>query len=176
MGDAEVLKNIIKRVRFYLPFPFPFSLKKKIPEILLSLKEEDLLQMERTQDKFCHQCGQCCSETSFVDISRSELNKISKFLRVTTQYLTETFQITKTKSHLRIPADPCPFYRDLECFVYPVRPQVCSTYPMGAVLKRFRENKPFILSNCPGLVDVMVDFIIGKIEDQVIHREVYYTP
>ncbi len=78
----------------------------------------------------CARCGECCRRCSPIYIREKELDPLIK-------YLTER-RIDVSNSLRSLPYDgegysliasPCPFLDGSNCRIYPVRPEVCRTFP-----------------------------------------------
>lgn len=88
------------------------------------MKEElisDIHVTDMTRNGQCSNCGECC--TDFIPMSRSEVNRIKKYLK--------SHPEIKEQRHALAKYDiTCPFrsHDQKKCLIYEVRPEVCRRF------------------------------------------------
>jgi len=84
----------------------------------------------------CSTCGaHCCKEVKFIDITETDIERISKYLKISAKRFKQRYThhnhlwkhaTGTTKRSLKT---PCFFLKNNRCSIYPVRPEVCETFP-----------------------------------------------
>ena len=106
---------------------------------------EELLKLPRLgkDDTFafgCNRCGSCCRERDDILLTPLDLFKISKYLKKSIQEVLISYCESYEGSASKIPIvrlkpreyrRTCPFAGKDGCMVHPVKPIVCSLYPLG---------------------------------------------
>jgi len=109
--------------------------------------------------KACEECGgKCCTgESGYIWLNPLEMDKISRFLNISTEQLKQNFLI-KVGYKYSIKEKPfedgfaCIFFdtKNKNCSIYDVRPNQCRTFPFWDY---FKNNISEVKKECPGIVD-----------------------
>jgi len=109
----------------------------------------------------CKTCeGNCCiGESGYIWVSPKEIEEISKFLNIDTEFFKQNFLI-KVGYKYSIKERPykngfaCIFFNN-GCTIYPVRPKQCRTFPFWDYYKDKIEE---LKKECPGIIDLGESF------------------
>ena len=102
----------------------------------------------------CQQCGACCSGApGTVYMTEEEIKHIAAHLHASVDGLKTTYlyPFRDSYSAREEPNGDCIFFRNGGCFIYPVRPEQCRTYPFW--IRSFRSDKNWeeTTRECPGI-------------------------
>ena len=105
----------------------------------------------------CLKCANCCKTTPAI-VSRPDVKRIAKYLRVLTKTFIKKFLIEDYDGSLMINGVPCSFLnKDNTCQIYEVRPVACREYPHTAQFgfhRRSRMNAQNTLV-CPAAYEIV---------------------
>jgi Fe-S-cluster containining protein len=77
----------------------------------------------------CSLCNLCCIE-GILYLDETDIKKISKYLKISPKSLVEQYtKYNRKTGEIKI-IMPCSFLKNNQCIIYPVRPDVCSNYPV----------------------------------------------
>ena len=76
----------------------------------------------------CQHCGQCCSVCD-VQIRDVEVSDIANYLNIKTRSVK---RMLGDNNYLK--QSPCPFLKNNNCAIYPIRPLVCQFYPFTPII------------------------------------------
>jgi len=91
----------------------------------------DYVFVVKNLEQYCKKCGECCRRNSF-PVSREEIRRIASHLNKPHRIVRKEYFSTSP----RWPGEPClnspcPFLRDNQCSIYPVRPSACLLFPFS---------------------------------------------
>jgi len=117
----------------------------------------------------CQRCGKCCrilSKVVFDPIERKlymeDIDEISKYVNID-EVIEKISRYVNAKHPVKL---PCPFFRDNECSIHPIRPRSCRIFPLG---KDFDQG-----IGCPGLnrlKELISAFDVEKVEYKFVEGE-----
>ena len=109
------------------------------------IDKERLSQLKECADSHCIQCGSCCHDTKYVEVTKKELQRIAKHLKKSTPSLRKKHVIRKVGKlgdqgfHI---SQPCPFLtEEKRCRVYEARPSICRGFPIDYYFSVFEQGK-----------------------------------
>ena len=118
----------------------------------------------------CFKCGMCCSISGYVWLSKSDIIRISDYIKITKKdFLKKYTRYFNGKiSLIEKVTGECIFLKDKKCKIYPVRPIQCKTFPFWPNLMREKE-KFFLQKNiCRGIDDPSFHFSKEEIEKKLL--------
>ena len=127
----------------------------------------------------CTGCSHCCTGSpGVVWLEKKDLSNISSFLKISEQAFINSYtrQIGNRLSLKELlPYYDCIFLKDKKCFIYPVRPLQCRTYPFWPHILKDPKKWNEEASRCPGINsnNILISFeeIEKKLKEE---REVNY--
>ena len=106
-------------------FGIPYSLE-------LVLKLSELIN--------CRQCGRCCREVERVFVAQEDVDRIAEYINSTPLAVRDMMHIDdKELMHM-----PCPFLKERDCSIQPVKPIACKIYPMFRFVDDVYHTEPRI--------------------------------
>jgi Fe-S-cluster containining protein len=105
----------------------------------------DVVVLLKMQNEWCDRCGECCRRNTPIALTRSDVERISRYLHMPYKKFKQRFRIVPIgNSKFHMPASPCPFLERNLCSIYPVRPQVCRLYPAIDIIWQMEERRRYI--------------------------------
>jgi uncharacterized protein len=98
-------------------------------------------------------CTNCCDRPGFVYITKSDLKKAAKYLRISAAEFERKYVYrSKHRLRLRKPKDrQCPFLSKSGCEIHPAKPTQCRLFPFWPELVESRDAWKDTGDECPGI-------------------------
>ncbi len=100
----------------------------------------------------CKMCGECCRGEGGVFVTAEELERISSFLRMTSEaFLDQYCDRRNGKIYLATGDDGVCLLYDHGCGIHPVKPTPCRQWPFFDAMMKDPANLEVAKHNCPGV-------------------------
>jgi uncharacterized protein len=109
---------------------------------------------QKAMDLFeCTQCGTCCQGEGGIYLSQEEIDRISKFLKLSRQNFLEKFCLKKNgKTYIHTREDGyCHFSQKGRCSIHEVKPSPCRQWPFFTPMLIDQTNWETARNSCPAL-------------------------
>ncbi|QBA65649.1 YkgJ family cysteine cluster protein [Muriicola soli] len=130
-------------------------LKKRPPKNLDDIAQN--LHRDEFERTDCLSCANCC-KTAGPLLTRTDINRISKHLKINVASFEETYLRTDEDGDKVLQQLPCPFLgSDNYCSIYEVRPKACREYP-HTDRRRFEQIGKLTVRNtfvCPAAFNIV---------------------
>jgi Fe-S-cluster containining protein len=118
-----------------------------------SLKADPII-FQKAMDLFeCTQCGTCCQGEGGIYLSREEIDRISRFLKLPQDKFLKKLCLQKNgKIYIHIREDGyCHFSQKGRCSIHEVKPAPCRQWPFFPPMLVDQINWETARNSCPGL-------------------------
>lgn len=118
------------------------------------------LKLEELKREFkCLRCGKCCEGESTISLSKKEIEKISKFLKITEEEFSKLYTINKGpyRIEMKVVNGHCIFFEPetRSCKIHPVKPEKCKEWPFIPALLKDSVNFLIIQDFCKGFKNLL---------------------
>lgn len=122
--------------------------------------------MERFE---CRQCGTCCQGEGGIHMNTEEIERISRFLNLSTPDFLERFCLEKNgRIYIHIREDGyCHFSREGKCTIHEVKPSPCRKWPFLRPMLTDQPNWEAARNSCLALAPfkTLADYLKRKKEE-----------
>ena len=108
--------------------------------------------MGKESDIFrCRQCGHCCHGETTVSLDDGDLERLSRYLRLSRAELQDRYlRVSGKVVQMKTVDGHCIFYRE-GCTIHPGKPWRCGQWPLHPSILADKANFEAIRSSCPGI-------------------------
>jgi Fe-S-cluster containining protein len=102
----------------------------------------------------CITCGECCYGEGGIFMEAEEIEKISRFLRLSREkFLSQACEKRHERWYIRTGSDGycLYFHQEKNCLIHPVKPGRCRLWPFFAAIVDDPENWELAKEACPGI-------------------------